>query len=108
MQKKKIVVFGATGSQGGAVVKALLLSGTWEVAAVTRYPASAAAAALQVTGADIIRADLLSQADVAAAVKGAYGVFAVTQPWSGEKSRYDLVEELRQVKTSPGPAGWPK
>jgi uncharacterized protein YbjT (DUF2867 family) len=74
-----IVVMGATGRQGGAVVRHLLADGWW-VRAVTRNPDSVAARALTVAGAEVTRADMADPVTSRAALRGAHGVFSVQNP----------------------------
>jgi uncharacterized protein YbjT (DUF2867 family) len=71
--KKLIAVIGATGHQGGAVVRALQAGGQFEVRALTRNPDKHRDLADEVVEADLNRPETL-----AAAFKGAYGVFLVT------------------------------
>ena len=78
--KRSILVFGATGQQGGAVAAALLKAG-WPVRALVRDPASSKAAALRDAGADIVQGDYRDAASLRAAMDGVYGVFSV-QPSS--------------------------
>lgn len=87
---KTILVFGATGQQGGSVAIALLKAG-WPVRALVRDPASAKAQALREAGAEIVKGDLADTASMDAAMKGAYGVFSV-QP-SSPDPRYGLSDE---------------
>lgn len=56
MSDKVIVVFGATGTQGGSVVDALLKDG-WKVRGVTRNPDSEAAQKLAAKGVAIVKGD---------------------------------------------------
>ena len=75
---KLITVFGATGQQGGAVARALLAKG-YKVRAVTRNPDSAKAKELQAKGAELVQVKNMDDvASLEAAIKGAYGVFLVT------------------------------
>ena len=74
--KKLIAVVGATGHQGGAVVRALQASGQFNVRALTRNPAKHPQLADEVVLADLSRPETLK-----AAFAGAYGVFLVTNPW---------------------------
>ena len=76
-----IVVFGATGRQGGAVARRLLADGR-PVRAVTRSPQSAAARALATAGADVVRADMEDPASLDAALTGADGIFSVQNPFT--------------------------
>jgi uncharacterized protein YbjT (DUF2867 family) len=78
MQKKTIVVIGATGAQGKGVVNALVNEGSFNVKAVTRNPEKYSGQAHEAVGADLN--DLPSLKD---AFKNAYGVFVVTNIWEG-------------------------
>ena len=71
--RKVIAVIGATGHQGGAVVRALQAGGQFKVRALTRNPDKHRDLADEVVEADLNRPETL-----AAAFKGAYGVFLVT------------------------------
>jgi len=71
--KKVIAVVGATGQQGGAVVRALQTSNQFKVRALTRNPGKHRELADEVVEADLSRPETL-----ASAFKGAYGVFLVT------------------------------
>jgi uncharacterized protein YbjT (DUF2867 family) len=71
--KKLIAVIGATGQQGGGVVCALQASGQFKVRALTRNPDKHRELAGEVVEADLNRPETL-----AAAFKGAHGVFLVT------------------------------
>lgn len=74
--KKLIAVIGATGSQGGSVVRALQASGEFRVRALTRNRARHGGIAEEVMEADLNRPDTLESA-----LYGAYGVFSVTNSW---------------------------
>ena len=76
-----ILVFGATGAQGGSVARALLARGEFNVRAITRKTGSPAANALRDLGAEIVQGDLDDPASLAAALEGVYGVFGVTNFW---------------------------
>jgi uncharacterized protein YbjT (DUF2867 family) len=75
-----VLVLGATGGQGGAVVTALLAGGT-PVRAFVRNPRSRAAVALAERGVDLAAGDLADEASLTAAMSGAAAVFGVTTPW---------------------------
>ncbi|KPC55364.1 NmrA/HSCARG family protein [Amantichitinum ursilacus] len=79
--KQPILVFGATGQQGGSVAVALLRAGR-PVRALVRDPAADKASALRAAGAEIVLGDFADTASLRAAMTGAYGVFSV-QPSSG-------------------------
>ncbi|XP_063285094.1 nmrA-like family domain-containing protein 1 [Pelobates fuscus] len=82
--KKIITVFGATGAQGGSVVKALLEDGTFNVRAVTRDTSKPAAVKLRQAGAEVVSADMDNKESLEAALSGAYGAFVVTV-WDNSK-----------------------
>jgi len=74
--QKLIAVVGATGQQGGAVVRALQASGQFKVRALTRNPAKHPKLGDEVVLADFNRPETLK-----AAFAGAHGVFLVTNSW---------------------------
>ena len=74
--QKLIAVVGATGHQGGAVVRALQASGQFKVRALTRNPDKHPQLADEVVLADLNRPETLK-----AAFAGAHGVFLVTNFW---------------------------
>ena len=75
-----ILVFGATGQQGGSVVTALLRRG-WSVRALVRDPSSTKARSLADAGVDLKVGTFGDAPSIKAAMTGAYGVFSV-QPSS--------------------------
>src|SRR5258705_9458975 len=75
-RRKLIAVIGATGQQGGAVVRALQAQGQFKVRALTRHPAKHRGLADEVVEADLNRPETLK-----AAFAGAHGVFLVTNIW---------------------------
>jgi uncharacterized protein YbjT (DUF2867 family) len=81
-QKLAVVVTGATGKQGGAVVKSLLERGH-EVRAVTRSTDSAKARQLANAGVTLVRASLEDTAALTKALEGATSLFAMTTPFEG-------------------------
>src|SRR5215212_6040386 len=81
MNRKKILVFGATGAQGGSVARNLLARGRFDVRAITRKTNSPAAQALRDLGAEIVQGDLDDPASLRAALEGCYGAFGVTNFW---------------------------
>jgi len=71
--KKLIAVIGATGHQGGGVIRALKAGGQFKVRALTRNPGQHRDLADEVIEADLNRPETLK-----AAFEGAHGVFLVT------------------------------
>lgn len=84
--KKLIAVFGATGNQGGGVVRALKTSGQFNVRALSRDRGKYKGVADEVVAADLDRPETL-----AAALEGAHGVFLVTNFWQ------DGTDEIKQA-----------
>ena len=87
-----MVVLGATGRQGGAVVDHLSKNkDKWVIKAISRNPTSPEGIALHARHphVQIVKADALDKASLVAAFKGAYAVFGVTSPfqsrWTGGK-----------------------
>lgn len=81
--KRVIAVTGATGAQGGGLVRAILrdADGGFAVRALTRNPESAKAKALAELGAEVAAADVDDPASLERAFEGAYGAFCVTFFW---------------------------
>ncbi|XP_073929700.1 nmrA-like family domain-containing protein 1 [Castor canadensis] len=67
--RKVIAVFGATGAQGGSVVRAILENKQFAVRALTRDVARPNAVLLKDLGAEVVRCDLNDKASVEAALK---------------------------------------
>jgi len=88
--KKIIAVVGATGAQGGGVVRAIMrdTAGPFTARALTRDPQSDKARALAALGAEVVAADVDDVASLKRAFAGAHGAYCVTFFWahfSGEK-----------------------
>lgn len=73
-------MLGATGAQGGAVVRALLENGS-TVRGVTRRTDSASARRLSAAGVEVVAADLSDETSVAQAFTGVDGAYALTTPF---------------------------
>lgn len=93
--KKIIAVVGATGQQGGAVIRALKEDGQFRVRALTRDPAKHPNLADEVVLADLNRPETLN-----AAFAGAYGVFLVTDAWQAHE------DEPKQASAAIKAAKW--
>jgi uncharacterized protein YbjT (DUF2867 family) len=92
--KKLIAVVGATGHQGGAVVRALQASGQFKVRALTRNPAKHPQLADEVVLADLDRPETLK-----AAFAGAHGAFLVTNFWeAGTDERKQALAAVHAAK----------
>jgi uncharacterized protein YbjT (DUF2867 family) len=100
MSKQTIVVFGATGKQGGSVVKSLLkdpkTASKFHVKAVTRDTSKDSAKALTSLGAEVVSADLNKPETLSPIIRGAYGVFLVTN-WM---ETFNAAAEIPQAKAA--------
>ncbi len=78
--KKIIAVVGATGAQGGGLVRAILAdrTGQYIPRALTRDVNSPKAVALAADGAEVVAADLDDAGTLRRAFEGAYGAFCLT------------------------------
>jgi uncharacterized protein YbjT (DUF2867 family) len=91
--KKLIAVVGATGQQGGGVVRALQARGQFRVRALTRNPDKHPELA-----DEVVKADLNLPETLKAAFEGARGVFLVTNFW--EQGTDELKEATAAVRTA--------
>ena len=82
--KKILAVVGATGAQGGGLVRAILAdtSGEFAARAVVRDPKSDKARALAALGAELVQGDVYDVESLVRAFDGAYGAFCVTFFWA--------------------------
>ena len=92
-----VVVCGATGNQGGAVVDALLRRSRFRVRALVRDPRRAAA--LTDRGVELSAGDLGDTESLVRAFSGAAGVFGVTQPWSKDYRKANVEKEIIQGRS---------
>jgi uncharacterized protein YbjT (DUF2867 family) len=77
-----VLITGATGTQGGAVLRGVLARGGPRVAALVRDPAAPKAAALAELGVELRTGDLGDPASLRAAFAGTDAVYAVTTPFA--------------------------
>ena len=78
---KTVLVTGATGRQGGAVIRHMLAKG-WKLRALTRNPNNPAAQDLASRGVDVVQGDLEDAASLEGATRGLYGIFSVQDFWA--------------------------
>ena len=105
--EKLIAVVGATGSQGGGLVRAILDDPNHEfrVRALTRSATTEKARALAEAGAEVVEADLDDGPSMRRAFEGADGAFVVTNYWAErtpeeEATRTRASMELAQADTA--------
>ena len=104
MTKKLIVVFGATGAQGGGLVRAFLHdpAGEFAVRAITRHTSSVKAQEPARLEAKMVDADLDDPPSVRRAMKGTYGAYCATFFWEHFSPEKKLAE-TRHFPNSPLP-----
>ena len=78
---RKVLVTGATGRQGGSVIRHMLAKG-WSLRALTRDPETAAAKSLASRGVELVRGDLEDPSSLEGATRGVYGIYSVQDFWA--------------------------
>lgn len=98
---KLLVVFGATGNQGGSVANIVLddpeLSKQYSVRAITRSASNPKAQALKSKGAEIVEADLSNPSSLPAALRGAHTIFLVTSTQYDGDTKVIEMQQAKQV-----------
>src|SRR5579884_211887 len=94
--KKIIAVVGATGAQGGGLVRAIVndKSGGFAARALTRNVNSDKAKALANLGVEVVAANIDDVESLKKAFNGAYGAFCVTNFWE----HFSAEKEIAQAK----------
>ncbi len=92
--KKIIAVLGATGAQGGGLVRAILAdkTGRFTPRALTRDINSPKAKALADAGAEVVAADIDDAGTLRRAFEGAYGAYCLTFFWAHGSPERELAE----------------
>lgn len=93
-EKKIIAVVGATGAQGGGLVRAILndATGGFTARAITRDVNSDKAKELAKVGAEVVAADIDDVGNLKRAFEGAYGVYCVTFFWGHLSPEKEIAE----------------
>jgi uncharacterized protein YbjT (DUF2867 family) len=96
-EKKIIAVVGATGAQGGGLVRAIAADkdGPFTARAITRDITSPKAQELIALGAEVVVADIDDADSMRRAFDGAYGAYCVTFFWG----HFSPEKELEQART---------
>ena len=99
---KTVLVAGATGRQGGAVIRHMLRN-EWKLRALTRNPNAPPAQELTRQGVEVMRGDLEDPASLERAARGVYGVYSVQDFWSvGAKGEVDQGKNLAEAAKKAG------
>ncbi|MFE6894416.1 NmrA/HSCARG family protein [Streptomyces sp. NPDC057694] len=104
-EKKVIAVVGATGGQGGGLVRAILedVDSPFTVRALTRDTSSDKARQLADAGAQVVRADVTDEASLVEALTGAHSAYLVTDFWqhmSAEREKRDAAGLARAARAA--------
>lgn len=101
-EKKIIAVVGATGAQGGGLVRAILSdgSGGFTARALTRDVNSDKAKELARLGAEVVAADVDDAGSLERAFRGAYGAYCVTFFWAHFSPEKELAEATGMAKAA--------
>lgn len=86
MSTRTILVTGATGKQGGALISELV-GAPFTLRAMTRKPDGDAASRLRAAGVELVQGDLDDDRSLRRAIEGAWGVFAVQNTWEAGVER---------------------
>jgi len=100
--KKVIAVIGATGAQGGGVVRAIHADGRGEFTAraITRRPGSDKARALAGLGAEVVAGDADDVTTLERAFAGAHGAFCVTNFWEHLSPERELAQASAMARAA--------
>jgi uncharacterized protein YbjT (DUF2867 family) len=100
--KRIIAVVGATGAQGGGLVRAILndKNGPFTARAITRNVNSDKAKALADAGAEVVAADLDDVKSLKQAFEGAHGAFCVTNFWEHMKPEKEISQARNMARAA--------
>jgi uncharacterized protein YbjT (DUF2867 family) len=100
--KKIIAVVGATGAQGGGLVRAILndKNGPFKARALTRDVNTDKARALAALGAELVAADVDDLESLRRAFAGAHGAYCVTFFWAHFSPEKELAEARAMAQAS--------
>ena len=101
-EKKIIAVVGATGAQGGGLVRAILSdrASAFTARALTRDINADKAKELATLGAEVVAADIDDAESLKRAFKGAYGAFCVTFFWAHFSPEQELAEATAMAEAA--------
>jgi uncharacterized protein YbjT (DUF2867 family) len=101
-QKKVIAVLGATGAQGGGLVRAIASDpkGGFAARALVRDPNSDKAKALAKLGAEFVQVDVDDEASLRRAFQGAHGAYCVTFFWAHLSPEKEIAEAASMAKAA--------
>ena len=100
--RKIIAVIGATGAQGGGLVRAIQAdrSGSFAARAITRNPNSEKAQALRAAGVEVVAGDADKPETLGPAFRGAYGAFLVTNFWEHFSAEREVTQARNMAQAA--------
>ena len=99
---KTVLITGATGQQGGAVIRHMLAKG-WNLRALTRNSSTDTALNLAHQGVELAQGDLEDLASLEHAAHGVYGIYSVQNFWKvGAKREVQQGKSLADVAKKAG------
>ena len=100
--RKIIAVIGATGAQGGGMVRAIQAdkSGSFAARAITRNPNSEKAQALRAAGVEVVAGDADKAETLGPAFRGAYGAFLVTNFWEHFSAEREVTQARNMAQAA--------
>jgi len=101
-EKKIIAVIGATGTQGGGLIRAILNDPDHEftVRAITRDTNSDKAVALAKQGVEVVKAEMDDVESLKKAFSGAYGAFCVTSFWEHFSPEKEIAQAANMAEAA--------
>jgi uncharacterized protein YbjT (DUF2867 family) len=107
-EKKIIAVVGATGAQGGGLVRAILsdVNSGFTARALTRNVNSDKATEMSKLGVDVVAADLDEIESLKRAFAGAYGAFCVTNFWEHFSPEKELAQATNMARAAKEAVPW--
>jgi uncharacterized protein YbjT (DUF2867 family) len=102
MQKKVIVIFGATGAQGGGLARAILNdpNSEFSVRAITRNQNSDKAKELAKSGAEVVEGNIDDIGSMKRALQDAYGAYFVTFFWDHFSAERETAEAKNMAQAA--------
>lgn len=100
--RKVIAIVGATGMQGGGLVRAILADPESEFTAraITRHPDSEKARALAGLGVEVVEGDADRPGGLDAAFAGAHGVYCVTNFWEHFSPEREVAQATEMARAT--------
>jgi uncharacterized protein YbjT (DUF2867 family) len=100
--RKIIAVIGATGAQGGGLVRAIQAdkSGAFAARAITRNPNSDKGQALRAQGVEVVAGDADKPETLTKAFSGAYGAFLLTNFWEHFSAEREVTQARNMAQAA--------